>query len=282
MSYVLGIAGAGVMGRGIALCAVRAGLDVVLVDARGAALDDAKRRLHDELRLTRMLARGTPALPGALGQIAFTVALDEIARADFVVESIVERPTDKERLFRALDERCPAAVCFASNTSAIPIARLAAATRREPQVLGLHFMSPAPLTSTVELVRAPRTAGETVAAARDLLTRLGKQCIEVRDGPGFVSNRVLMLAINEAAALAAEGAAPPADIDRVLTACLGHAMGPLATADLIGIDVIVDTLVVLAELAGARYRPHPLLVDLVERGRLGCKTGAGFFTYPEP
>lgn len=188
----------------------------------------------------------------------------------------------KEKLFRELDAACRPNVCFASNTSAIPIGRLAAATRRAPWILGIHFMNPVPLRPTVELIRAPETSDAAMDAARDLLKRVGKKSVEVLDGPGFVGNRVLMLAVNEAIALVAEGRAPPANINRVFTGCMGHKMGPLATADLIGLDVIRDTLVVLTEHVGPKYHPHPLLEEMVRGGKLGRKTGAGFFSYPTP
>ncbi|WP_164018760.1 3-hydroxyacyl-CoA dehydrogenase family protein [Pyxidicoccus trucidator] len=280
-NYVLGVVGAGVMGTGIAQSAARAGLPVVLVDTGPQVLERSRRRMLDDLRLERMLHGGTGAPPAeTLARITFTPKLDDIQRATFVVESIIERVADKERLFRELDACCPPEVCFASNTSAIPISRLAAATRREPRVLGMHFMNPVPLKPTVEMVRAARTHEDTLAAARDLLRRLGMDSVEVGDGPGFVNNRVLMLSINEAVALVAEGVAPPANVDRVFTACLGHKMGPLATADLIGLDNVLDTLLVLEEFAGPKYHPHPHLADMVGRGLHGRKSGEGFFTYP--
>lgn len=276
---VLGIAGAGVMGRGIAQCAAEAGLEVILVDVSPAVVERARQLLRDDLRLARMLNPSKLSVQATLARISPHASLHELARADFVIESISEHPAQKERVFRELDERCRPEVCLASNTSAIPIARLAAATRRAPQVLGLHVMNPA-TRLTVELVRAPETSDATIATARALLAALGKDCVEVRDGPGFVINRVLMSMINEAAALLAEGTAPAAEIDRAFTACLGHETGPLATADLIGLDVIVDTLEVLAGYLGARYVPHPTLVTMVSAGHLGRKSGSGFFPYP--
>jgi 3-hydroxybutyryl-CoA dehydrogenase len=282
-SYILGVVGAGVMGTGIAQRAARAGLSVVLVDRGPEPLERARRRMVDDLRLERMLQGGAGAPPAeTLARITFTSTLEDIRRATFVVESIHERVVDKERLFRELDACCPPEVCFASNTSAIPIAHLAAVTRREPRVLGMHFMNPVPLKPTVELVRATRTHEDTVASAKDLLQRMGMDCVEVGDGPGFVNNRVLMLAVNEAIALVAEGVAPPANVDRIFTTCLGHKMGLLATADLIGLDVILDTLIVLEAFAGPKYRPHPYLADMVRRGLLGRKSGEGFFPYPNP
>lgn len=277
--YDLGIVGAGVMGTGIAQAAVQAGLGVVLVDERPEALAAAPAAVQRGLRLARMLGQVPGAAPG---RFELGAGLPAMAAASFVIECVRERLDVKSGVFAALDRICPPAVPLASNTSAIPIARLAAATARPARVLGIHFMNPVALKPTVELVRGPATGDDAMAAARALLHRLGKAAVEVTDGPGFVGNRVLMLAVNEAVALVAEGKAAPAEIDRVFTACLGHALGPLATADLIGLDVVLDTLYVLADLAGARYQPHPLLVEKVARGELGDKRGQGFFPHPSP
>jgi 3-hydroxyacyl-CoA dehydrogenase len=277
---VIGVVGAGVMGAGIAQCAVRSGLGVVLQDPRPDALDRASARVRQGLRLQRMLSGGQVP-PNAMERLTLTTSVEDLRRAAFVVETVVEDISVKEEVFRQLDVVCPPEVCFASNTSAIPIAHLAGVTRRESQVLGLHFMNPAPMKPTVELIRAERTAEATVATARGWLARMGKDAVEVKDGVGFVGNRVLMAAIHEAISLAAEGAAAPAEIDRVFTACLGHKMGPLGTADLIGLDNVLDTLKVLARLAGARYAPPPLLQEMVARGDFGVKTECGFFNYPK-
>jgi 3-hydroxybutyryl-CoA dehydrogenase len=279
-SFDLGVVGAGVMGSGIAQCAAQAGLTVVLIDHREEALAAAAAGLRRGLRLARML--GTEPAAPAPGVVQFSTDLHAIAAVRLVVESVSERTAVKEPIFRQLERLCSSEVCFASNTSAIPIAALAAFTQRPTRVLGIHFMNPVALTNTVELVRGPATSDETMSVARTLLQRLGKKYVEVRDGAGFVANRVLMLAINEAIATAAEAKAPPADIDRVFTDCLGHTMGPLATADLIGLDVVLDTLRVLAEFAGPRYSPQPLLVAKVAAGQLGIKSGQGFFLHAKP
>jgi 3-hydroxybutyryl-CoA dehydrogenase len=279
-SFDLGVVGAGVMGSGIAQCAAQAGLAVLLIDHRGEALAAARAGLRRGQRLARML--GAQPSAAAPGSVEFSTDLHAIATVGFVVESVCERMEVKEGLFRQMDRLCPSEVCLASNTSAIPIATLAGFTQRPARVLGIHFMNPVALTTTVELVRGPASSDDTMSVARTLLQRLGKKHVEVRDGAGFVSNRVLMLAVNEAIAAAAEDKAAPADIDRVFTDCLGHKMGPLATADLVGLDVILDTLRVLAELAGPRYNPHPLLVAKVAAGQLGSKSGQGFFTHAKP
>jgi len=223
-------------------------------------LDRSRLRMTRALRLARMLNDGGgPPIAQTLARVTFTTSLAELGRAEFVIENIRERVADKQALFAQLDALCPAEVCFATNTSAIPVARLAAATRRAPRVLGIHFMNPVPQKPVVELIRGPETCAASLAIARGLLARMGKEAVEVGDGPGFAGN-----------------------IDLIVTRCLGHKMGPLATADLIGLDTVRDTLDVLAELAGAKYAPHPHLVAMVERGLLGQKTGEGFFPYPSP
>jgi 3-hydroxybutyryl-CoA dehydrogenase len=281
--HIVGVVGAGVMGRGVAQCAAAAGLEVVLVEidavARGAALP----AIRDELRAARLFSKSSPPVDAeaTLARIQVSDDLAALSAAHFVFENVTERWEVKEPVFRALDRACPPDTLLASNTSAIPIARLAAVTKRAPRVLGIHFMNPAPRKPTVELIRAPLTADDTVTRAIALLARLGKQAVVVHDSPGFVSNRLLMLTINEAIFLAAEKVAAPAEIDRIMTDCLGHALGPLATADLIGLDVILDTLHTLAESEHAiKYRPCPLLVEMVAAHKLGRKSGEGFFAYP--
>ncbi len=280
---IIGIVGAGVMGRGVAQCAARGGLRVVLVDTDAGARAEARGRIREDLRMQRLLGGDKTGedTERILSRIIVTEELASLASVHFVIENVPERWEVKEAVFRALDASCPPELILASNTSAIPIARLAAVTRRAPRVLGIHFMNPAPYKPTVELVRAPSTSEETVGEALLVLEKMGKQAIVVGDSPGFVSNRILMLAINEAVFLVAEKVALPAEIDRIMTSCLGHALGPLATADLIGLDVVLDTLHTLCESEHAiKYRPCPLLVEMVAARRLGRKTGEGFFPYP--
>ncbi len=280
---IVGVVGAGVMGRGVAQCAAAAGFSVLLLDSDAAARAAALPAIRAALRMERFFHRGAPArdIDAALARVEVVDDPAALATACFVFENVPERWAVKEAVFRALDTHCPPDTILASNTSAIPIARLAACTRRAPRVLGIHFMNPAPQKSTVELIRAPLTAEDTIERALHLLGRLGKQAIVVNDAPGFVTNRLLMLTINEAIFLVAEEVAPAAEIDRIMTSCLGHTLGPLATADLIGLDVVLDTLHTLSESEHAvKYRPCPLLVEMVNARKLGRKSGEGFFTYP--
>jgi 3-hydroxybutyryl-CoA dehydrogenase len=213
--------------------------------------------------------------------VRWTDRLSDLSGAAFVIECVWERVPDKERVFRELDAICPPRTVFASCTSAIPIARLAGVTNRPDRVLGMHFMNPAPLKDTVEVIRASSTSEKTLRRAVDLLGSLDKKAIVVSDAPGFVSNRVLMITINEAITVVQQGTADAKQVDDIFQSCFGHPMGPLRTADLIGLDTILDSLDVLRQHTGdPRFEPCPLLVNLVCAGRTGHKSGSGFYDYP--
>ncbi|WP_079086563.1 3-hydroxyacyl-CoA dehydrogenase family protein [Streptomyces silvensis] len=279
---VIGVVGAGTMGTGIAQCLAEAGHRVVVVDPGEQALATAPARLRDGIRLARMFREQPAAVPmdAALQAVTWTRRTQDLADARFVLECAPERIPLKEKVFRELDDVCGADAVFATVTSAIPVERLAAHTGRPRQVLGMHFMNPAPLKEAVEVVRGPRTADETLDTALALLAGIGKTGIVVSDAPGFVSNRVLMLTVNEAATVVEQGTADAATVDRVFQECFGHTMGPLATGDLIGLDTIVDTLDVLLECTGdQRFVPCGLLRGMVAEGRLGRKSGNGFHRY---
>lgn len=272
------VVGAGTMGVGVAQCLAQAGHRVVVVDPDPAALARAPQSLRDGLRLHRLLRKGDP--DGAESRIEWISDTTALADAEFVVECAPERSAVKDEVFRTLGGICPADAVIASCTSAIPVAWLAARTPHPERVLGMHFMNPAPLKDTVEVVRGPRTGERALDRAADLLAGMGKRGIVVRDAPGFVSNRVLMLTVNEAATVVHEGTADAADVDDIFQTCFDHRMGPLRTADLIGLDTVLDSLVVLLEHTGdARFTPSPLLVDLVAAGHVGRKAGRGFHAY---
>ncbi len=281
-AHFFGVVGAGVMGVGITQCLIQAGHDVVVVDPNPGALSTGPRRLRDGLRLDRLLGRGYRNAPveALLSRVQWTDRLSDLSNAVFVIECVRERVPDKEQVFRELDAVCPPQAVLASCTSAIPIARLAGVTCRPDRVLGMHFMNPAPLKDTVEVIRTSTTSEETLHRAVELLGTLNKKAIVVSDAPGFVSNRVLMLTINEAATVVQQGTADAEQVDEIFNSCFGHPMGPLHTADLIGLDTILDSLNVLREHTGdSRFEPCTLLADLVRAGRTGRKSGSGFYDY---
>jgi len=277
----VGVVGAGVMGVGVAQNLAQTGHRVVLVDLSDEILDNARRELSTGLRACALLNKGAGADPAQVfGRIEFTTDYELLAKADFVVENVTEDWAVKRPLYGELDAICPPGVPFGVNTSAIPVTRVGAATTRPDRVIGVHFMNPAPLKPTVELIRGLHTSDETLARTRSLLDGVGKRHVLVADSPGFVTNRVLMLTINEAVFLLHEGVSTAADVDRLFKECFGHAMGPLETADLIGLDTVLLSLQVLHEGFGdSKYRPCPLLVKYVEAGWLGRKTGRGFYDY---
>jgi len=270
------------MGIGVAQALAQAGYPVVLVDVAAAALDKARAELARAIRFHHMLRPGAQKqnAPEVLGRITFSLDLAALAEADFVIENVTEAWAVKQPVYAALDEVCGAAAIFAANTSAIPITQIGGATRRPDRVLGLHFMNPVPLKDTVEVIRGHHTSEATLGTALALLQTLGMDGIVVNDSPGFVSNRVLMLTVNEAICLVHEGVASPEAVDRIFKQCFGHKMGPLETGDLIGLDTILLSLEVLHEQFGdPKFRPSPLLRRMVSAGLHGRKTGQGFYRY---
>jgi len=269
------------MGSGIAHVFARSGFSVSLCDVEQRFLDRALASIRTNLG--REAAKGklpqTEVEP-TLARITPVTSMDALAGADLAVEAAPERFDLKSEVFRSLDAILPEDGILATNTSSISITRLAALTRRPPQVIGMHFFNPVPVMSLVEVVRGMATSDSTFRAVRDLSTKLGKTPVEVNDAPGFVSNRVLMPLINEAAFSVMEGVATAEAVDQVFKLGMAHPMGPLTLADFIGIDVCVDILRVLHEGFGnPKYYPCPLLVRMVDAGWLGRKSGRGFYTY---
>ncbi len=275
------VIGAGTMGSGIAQVFAVAGLSVTLVDLS----DELLARGLDAIRhgTERAVAGGrlTPEARGAaLDRISATTDPADAAQADLVLEAIVERLEDKAELLAELDRRAPAPTILASNTSSISITRLAAATGRPDRVIGMHFVNPAPVMALVEVIRGLATSEATVDAVVALVERLDKTPVRVGDSPGFALNRLLIPMINEAAFLLMEGVAARDDIDAVMRLGANHPMGPLALADLIGLDTCLAIMDVLhRELGDDKYRPCPLLRQMVAAGYLGRKAGRGFYTY---
>jgi 3-hydroxybutyryl-CoA dehydrogenase len=277
---VIGVVGAGVMGTGVAQNVAQAGHRVVLTDVRAEILDTARQRIERACRTSHMF--GGPATDPAdvLSAITFEIGTESLSGVDLLIENITENWEMKRSLYHELDAICAPDSIFVANTSAIPITKLAAATSRPGQVAGVHFMNPVPLKPVVELIPGYHTSDATLERVRDLLRDMGKRPIQVKDASGFVSNRVLMLTVNEAAYLVHEGVASARDVDDVFRGCFGHPMGPLETADLIGIDTILFSIEVLYEnFADSKYRPCPLLKQMTDAGLHGRKTGQGFFNY---
>ncbi len=281
----VGVVGAGTMGSGIAHVFARAGFRVLLCDVEQRLLDRALNQIR--ANLGREAAKGKLAeaeIDPALARITPILDREAFGGADFAVDFAIEAASErfdvKAEIFRALDRILPKSAVLATNTSSISITKLAAQTRRPAQVIGMHFFNPVPVMALVEVVRGLATGDETFAAVQALAVKLDKTPVEVHDAPGFVSNRVLMPLINEAAFAVMEGVATAEAVDQVFKLGMAHPMGPLTLADFIGLDVCVDILRVLQEGFGdPKYRPCPLLVRMVDAGWLGRKSGRGFYSY---
>ena len=276
------VIGSGTMGNGIAHVFAQHGFAVALIDVQPLALDRALGTIAKNL--DRQVAKGALAeadKAATLGRVRpFTSLAEGVADAELVVEAATENVDLKLQIFRELDRHAPAGALLASNTSSISITKIAAATQRPAQVIGMHFMNPVPVMQLVEVIRGYATSDETTARVMDLARRLGKTPTEVNDYPGFVANRILMPMINEAIISLFEGVAGVAEIDTVMKLGMAHPMGPLQLADFIGLDVCLAILRVLHEgLGNPKYAPCPLLVNMVMAGRLGAKSGEGFYQY---
>jgi 3-hydroxybutyryl-CoA dehydrogenase len=270
------VVGAGQMGGGIAQVMAASGRHVLLHDAAPGAVEKGLVTMGKSLE--RLAGKGAPHDPEEV--LARVEPVDDVAPADFLVEAVVEDAGVKQEIFRRADSVLPPGAVLASNTSSIPIATLAGVTGRPDKVIGMHFFNPVPVMTLVEVVRTPATSDETVGEVVELARDLGKTPAEANDFPGFVSNRILMPFVNEAAYALADGVAEAEAIDTIAKLGFNHPMGPLALADLIGLDTCVSIMEVLRDgLGDAKYEPCPLLREHVAAGRLGRKSGSGFYDY---
>ncbi len=276
------VIGAGTMGVDTTIDLLLHGVKVVLTDISDSALQKARDKIVRDIRFVPLQRKELPYLEEAqvLQSVVFSRTLGDIAGCDFVIENTTENWENKAALYRELDEVCPGDICFGVNTSCISITKIASLTRRPEQVIGIHLMNPVFLKDTVEAIKGYHTSEKTVEKTTQLLEKLGKKAIFVKDYPGFVTNKISHLFMNEAAFAVQDEMASAENIDQIFKGCYGHPMGPLETADLIGLDTVVNSLDVLYQnYQDSKYRCCPLLKKMVDAGLLGKKSGQGFYTY---
>lgn len=281
MVKTIGVLGAGIMGAGIAQVAAQAGYRVIMRDLTDEFISRGKnsiaKNLNREVQKNRLTEEEAKAV---LDRIRGTTALSDLAEADFIIEAVIEQMELKKEVYRELDKICPERVIFASNTSGLSITEMASATGRPDRFIGMHFFNPVPVMKLVEVIKGTKTSAETEKTTIELAQKMGKEPIQVNEAPLFVVNRILIPMINEAIFVLMEGVASAEDIDKGMRLGANHPIGPLALADLIGLDTLLFiTETLYKETGDSKYRPCPLLRKMVRAGQLGRKTGRGFFSY---
>jgi 3-hydroxybutyryl-CoA dehydrogenase len=280
----VGVIGVGNIGTGVVADLVLHGIHAIAVDLSEKSLETARSGILQAVRMAPLFRKGLPKLSPdeVLTRITFTTCLDQVSPCEFIVENVTEDWTIKKPIYEQLDRIAPPNVCFGANTSCISITRIGSATKRPDKVVGIHFMNPVPMMPTVEVIRGQHTSEEALLAIKSLLAQMKKEAIVVGDFPGFVSNRISHLFMNEAAFVFQDGLATAVQIDSIFKKCFGHKMGPLETADLIGLDTVMRSLDVLYDsFHDSKYRCCPLLRKMVDAGHCGRKSGRGFYVYPE-
>lgn len=278
----IGVVGAGVMGSGVAQRLAKYGVDAIVVDISQEALDNSAQIIKNNIRFANMVNRSGDKIAQSevLERISFTTNYQKLDDVDFVIENINENVELKKEIYIKMDSICKKECIFMVNTSCISITKIASYTERKTQVIGVHFMNPVPMKKASEVIKGYHTSDETIIKVSDLLESLEIQPIIVNDYPGFVSNRISHLLMNEAANVVQDGVATAENVDLIFKMCFEHKMGPLETADLIGIDTVVDSLDVLFELyQDSKFRVSPLLRKMKDAGLLGRKSGEGFYKY---
>ncbi|WP_238192226.1 3-hydroxyacyl-CoA dehydrogenase family protein [Paenibacillus sp. L3-i20] len=279
----IGVIGAGVMGCGVAQSLAQSGLQVVLIDITEVRLDQAKAVIKNNLRFRTFFGSSSGSSEDSeviMDRIRFSTTYHSLHDVSFVIENATESWEVKESIYKEIDPICNDACIFMVNTSCISITKIGALTNRADKVIGTHFMNPVPAKKTVEVIRGYHTSNECIASVEDLMGQMGKDIILVNDYPGFVSNRISHLFMNEAAFVVQDQVASPQEVDDIFKKCYGHTMGPLETADLIGLDTVVHSLNVLYEsYQDSKFRCCPLLKKMVEAGLHGRKSGQGFYSY---
>ena len=278
----IGVIGGGTMGTGVAQNFAQFGYQVVLIDLTQEILEKAKQEIYKNLRFLAFFNKGavTESDETIIERINFSNNLELLKDMDFVIENVTEDWNVKREVYNTIDKICQNSCIFMVNTSCISITKIGSLTQRPEKVIGTHFMNPVPLKTSIETIRGFHTSEETIQATKELLSTINKECIVVNDYPGFVSNRISHLMMNEAAYIVQDNVADPKDIDDIFKKCYGHKMGPLETADLIGLDTVVNSLKVLYEgYQDSKFRCCPLLQKMVSAGLYGRKSGEGFYRY---